>query len=60
MAKKKQTKFDKLKNKLADQPGVYDPAGLAAKIGRKELGKEEFQARAVAGKKKASKKRKKK
>lgn len=59
MKKKKMSKFDKLKNKLAKKPGIYDPAGLAAKIGREKLGKEKFQEKAIAGKKKAAAKRKK-
>lgn len=51
----KQTKFDKLKAKLAKEPGVTDPAGLAAAIGRKKLGKAKFQAKAAAGRKKGGK-----
>ena len=35
-------KFDKLKNKLSGEPGVTDPGGLAAAIGRKKYGKENF------------------
>ena len=45
--------FSKLSNKLAKKPGVTDPDALAAVIGRKSLGKKKFQAKAVAGKKKA-------
>lgn len=46
------TKFDKLKGKLTDKPGVTDPAALAAAIGREKLGNRAFQARAAAGKRK--------
>jgi len=58
MKKKKMSKFDKLKNKLSKEPGIYSPAGLAAKIGREKLGKEKFQEKAIAGKKKAAKRKK--
>lgn len=37
-----QSKFDKLVGKLKNQPGVTDPAALAASIGRKKLGKKKF------------------
>ena len=30
--------FKQLENKLAGRKGVYDPAGLAASIGRKKYG----------------------
>lgn len=48
----KETKFDKLVKKLAAK-GADDPKALAAYIGRKKLGKEAFQAKAAAGRKKA-------
>lgn len=44
-------RFQKLKEKLSHQKGVYDPSGLAAAIGRKSLGKEKFQKLAQKGKK---------
>jgi hypothetical protein len=47
-----QTRFDALKAKLADKPGVTDPAALAATIGRKKLGDKAFNARAAAGRRK--------
>lgn len=43
-------RFAALKQKLANKPGVSDPGGLAAFIGRKKLGKSKFQALAAAGK----------
>lgn len=51
--------FDKLKNKLADKPGISNPAGLAAKIGREKLGEKEYDKRISQGEKKADKKEKK-
>lgn len=45
------SKFQKLKEKLAKQ-GAKSPAGLAAYIGRKKLGKKAFQHKAELGKKK--------
>ena len=47
------TAFDRLRAKLDKRKGVYDAAGLAAYIGRRKLGKAEFQRRAAAGRKKA-------
>lgn len=44
------SKYDKLVGSLKDR-GVRDPRALAAHIGRKKLGKEEFQRRAEAGRK---------
>ena len=41
--------FAKLEHSLAHRKGVYDPAGLAAAIGRKKLGKKAFQRKAAAG-----------
>lgn len=49
-------KFKALKSKLAKEPGVTNPGGLAAKIGREKLGKAAFQAKAEAGKKAKEKK----
>ena len=46
-------RFRILKKKLAGKKGVYDPAGLAAFIGRKSLGKAKFQALAAAGKRRS-------
>ena len=45
----KKSKFTSLENKLAKKPGVYNPAGLAAAIGRKKLGNKVMAARAAAG-----------
>ena len=42
------SKYAKLKTKLAHE-GASNPAALAAWIGRKKLGKAEFQRRAVDG-----------
>ena len=46
------TKYAKLVRKLKNQ-GADDPRALAAFIGRKKLGAEEFQRRAAAGRKAA-------
>lgn len=43
--------FDKLARKLAGQPGVRDPAALAASIGRKKWGNQKFNQAAASGKK---------
>lgn len=43
--------FDKLKQKLAHKKGVEDPGALAAAIGRKKYGKDQFQSYAAKGKK---------
>lgn len=48
-------RFKKLVGELAAK-GAEDPKALAASIGRKKYGKEEFQKMATAGKKKAAKK----
>lgn len=45
------TAFDKLVEELRAK-GVKDPEALAASIGRKKYGKEAFQAKAAAGRKK--------
>lgn len=44
------TRFEKLTKKLASKPGVSDPKGLAAYIGRKKYGKEKFQQFGQKGK----------
>jgi hypothetical protein len=49
---KMKTKYAKLVRKLKNQ-GADDPRALAAHIGRKKLGAEEFQRRAAAGRKAA-------
>lgn len=45
------TKYEKLTRKLAAK-GTSNPRALAAWIGRKKLGKAEFQRRAAAGRRK--------
>ncbi len=44
--------FSKLAKKLGNEKGVTNPAGLAASIGRKKLGKKAFDAKAAAGRRK--------
>ena len=44
-------RFKKLKNALAKKPGVYDPAALAASIGRKKLGQKKITQLSEKGKK---------
>ncbi len=44
-------RFSMLESKLASKPGVKDPAGLAAYIGRKKLGKTGFQKLSAKGRK---------
>lgn len=53
----KKTKYQKLVSSLAAKDkkkgkGARDPKALAAWIGRKKLGKAEFQRRAAAGRRK--------
>ncbi len=43
-------RFASLKKKLANEPGIYDPAGLAASIGRKKYGAKKFANLAKKGK----------
>jgi len=43
-------RFAALESKLAKQPGVTNPAALAAAIGRKKYGKKKFQKLAAKGK----------
>jgi hypothetical protein len=52
MAEKSGAAYRKLVKKLSAE-GAKDPKALAAYIGRKKLGKAEFQRRAAAGRKKA-------
>lgn len=42
-------RFAALEHKLAGRPGVTNPAGLAAAIGRKKFGKARFQSMAASG-----------
>lgn len=42
-------RFAALKSELAHRPGVTNPGGLAAYIGRKKLGKQRFQSLAAKG-----------
>lgn len=44
-------RFQKLKKMLSKEKNVYDPAALAASIGRKKYGKEKFQKMSEKGKK---------
>lgn len=43
-------RFKALESKLAGRKGVYDPAGLAAYIGREKYGKKRFAALSKKGK----------
>jgi len=45
-------RFRQVEHAVAGKKGVYNPAGLAAYIGRKSLGKAKFQKLAAKGKKK--------
>lgn len=45
-------RFAALKNKLSGQPGVTNPAALAAKIGMAKYGKKKMMSMAKAGRKK--------
>lgn len=47
------TKYEKLTRSLSAK-GASNPKALAAWIGRKKLGKAEFQRRAAAGRKRAA------
>ncbi len=44
-------RFAQVKEKVSKEKGVYNPAGLAAYIGRKSLGKAKFQKLSANGKK---------
>lgn len=46
-----ESNFAKLEHKLAHKKGVTNPAGLAAKIGREELGEKEMARRSAEGRK---------
>lgn len=46
-------RFAKLKATLSKEPGVTDPAGLAAHIGAEKFGQKAMTKMAVAGKKKS-------
>ncbi len=46
-------RFAKLEGELAQKPGIANPAGLAAKIGRENLGKAKFQGLAEKGRERA-------
>jgi hypothetical protein len=48
-------KFAALKSALADRPGVTDPGGLAAFIGRKKLGSAKMAKYSAAGRKRRAK-----
>jgi len=43
-------RFSQLSAELAKRPGVTNPAGLAAYIGRKKYGKKKFQSLSSRGK----------
>lgn len=45
-------RFAALKNKIAAQGNVRDPAAVAAAVGRKKYGNAKMQSMAAAGKKK--------
>lgn len=45
-------RFEKLKNKLSHKKGIYNPAGLAAAIGRKKYGSKKMAKFASQGRKK--------
>lgn len=44
-------RFAALKDELSHRPGVTDPGGLAAYIGRKKYGKAKFQSLSAKGRK---------
>ena len=48
---KKYMGFSRVRRRLGGKKGVYDPAGLAAYIGRKKYGKKKFQRAAAKDKK---------
>ena len=49
-------RFAALKKKLSGKKGIYNPAGLAAAIGRKKYGAKKMASMAAKGRKKKSKK----
>jgi hypothetical protein len=44
-------RFKRLKNYLANKPGIKDPGALAASIGRKKFGAKKMASMAAHGKK---------
>ena len=44
-------RFKKLEGELADKPGIYNPAGLAAAIGRRKFGNARFAKLSAKGRK---------
>lgn len=46
-------RFAKLKGKLSGKPGVYNPGGLAAYIGRKKYGKAKMASMSAKGRKRS-------
>jgi hypothetical protein len=46
--------FHKLESQLAHKPGIYDPAGLAAAIGREKYGNAGMAKKAAQGRAKAA------
>lgn len=44
-------RFKALTKKLSGQPGIYNPAGLAAAIGRKKYGASKMASMAAKGRK---------
>lgn len=46
------SRFAILEKALAKKPGIYDPAGLAASIGRKKFGEKKMASLSKMGKKK--------
>ncbi len=48
-------RFEQVKRAVSGKKGVYNPAGLAAYIGRKSLGPKKMARLAAAGRKRASK-----
>ncbi len=48
-------RFAALKEKLSHKPGIYNPGGLAAKIGRQKYGKKKMTKFSVLGKLRAKK-----
>lgn len=43
------SKFERLKERLARRPDVYDPGGLAAHIGREKYGEKVMEEKAEEG-----------
>ena len=51
------SKFNRLKRKLARKPGVRKPGGLAYHIGEEKYGKEGMERKAEAGRRRALRRR---